>query len=95
MDGRRARRWRRRRRSSGCFDGDGQADANAVRQATERTLDVCLQRLRAERSGQIVGVGWASFAMSHKVDGNGKPVTPVPQFGRRSAQRRLRPSSAR
>ncbi|MCB0116777.1 MAG: hypothetical protein KDD84_21915, partial [Caldilineaceae bacterium] len=60
------------------FDGDGQADANAVRQATERTLDVCLQRLRAERSGQIVGVGWASFAMSWLgVDGSGKPVTPV------------------
>jgi gluconokinase len=60
------------------FNGDGQADADAVRQATERTLDVCLARLRAERNGQIVGVGWASFAMSWLgVDSRGKPVTPV------------------
>ncbi len=60
------------------FDGQGQADAETLRQATERCLDDCLQTVAGRDDVEIVGVGWASFAMSWLgVDSEGAPVTPV------------------
>ncbi|MBX3001121.1 MAG: hypothetical protein KF893_21540 [Caldilineaceae bacterium] len=61
------------------FENNGQADPKALRQATEKTLDQCMERFKdLDHAGQIVGVGWASFAMSWLgVDAKGEPVTPI------------------
>jgi gluconokinase len=61
------------------FNGLGQSSAEEIRQAAETTLDACLQKYRKlDNPGEIVGVGWASFAMSWLgVDSKGEAVTPV------------------
>lgn len=61
------------------FDSHGQADTDAVRRATEETLDECLAHYRqTDGAGRIAGVGWASFAMSWLgVAETGDAVTPV------------------
>jgi gluconokinase len=61
------------------FEGNGQTDPETLQRATEDTLDQCLAQYAAmDQPGSIVGVGWASFAMSWLgVDTAGTPVTPV------------------
>lgn len=60
------------------FDGQGQADVEELRLATEACIDECLQKFSKMQGHEIVGVGWASFAMSWLgVDRTGTPVTPV------------------
>lgn len=61
------------------FESNGQADPEVLRQTTEETLDQCMARFEErECPGRIVGVGWASFALSWLgVDEDGQPVTPI------------------